>query len=92
MNRIMCLKITIQIYILEQIFHIENKDLIISLLIFIDSHFCIFKLKVQNLYKKKNDNIHKSEAENITEYQMISKLTFFRIIIPKSMKIRQLFH
>ena len=31
-------------------------------------------------------------AANITEYQIVLKLIFFRIIIPKFMKIRQLFH
>ena len=53
----------------------------------------------------KNDNIHKSEAheksdnqtnidniENITEYNIIPKLIFLRIIIPKFMNIRQLLH
>ena len=31
-------------------------------------------------------------AANITEYHIISKLIFLRIIIPKFMMIRQLFH
>ena len=31
-------------------------------------------------------------AANISEYHIISKLIFLRIIIPKFLKIRQLFH
>ena len=45
--------------------------------------------------KKANDqtNIDKYRvAANITEYHIISKLIFLRIIIKKFMKIRQLFH
>ena len=53
-----------------------------------------------NCILNKNDNIHKNEVQesdkyrvavNITEYHIISKLIFLRIIIPKSMKLRQLF-
>ncbi len=43
----------------------------------------------------KNHNIYKNRywvAANITEYHIISRLIFLRIIIPKFMKIRQLFH
>ncbi len=53
----------------------------------------------------KNDNIHKSKAQqigqtnndknriaaNFTEYHILSKLIIQRIIIPKFMMIRQLF-
>ena len=45
--------------------------------------------------KKSDDqmNIDKyGVAANITEYYIITKLIFQRIIIPKFMKIRQLFH
>ena len=45
--------------------------------------------------KKSDDqtNIDKYRvAANITEYQIISKLIFLRIIIPNFMNIRQLFH
>ncbi len=45
--------------------------------------------------KKSDDqtNIDKYKvAVNITEYHIISKLIFLRIIIPKLVMIRQLFH
>ncbi len=57
--------------------------------------------------KNKNDNIHKNEvqeigltdeywqyrvAANITEYHIISRLIFLRIIIPKFIEKSQLFH
>ena len=46
-------------------------------------------------FKKSDDhtNIDKYRvAANITKYHIISKLILLRIIIPKFMKIRQLFH
>ena len=46
-------------------------------------------------FKKSDDqtNIDKYRvAANITEYHIISKLIFIRIIIPKFMKKRRLFH
>ena len=46
-------------------------------------------------FKKSDEqtNIDKYRvAANITEYHIILKLIFLRIIIPKLMKIRQLFH
>ena len=50
---------------------------------------------IKTKFKKSNDqtNIYKYRvAANITEYHIISKLIFLRIIIPKFMKIRQLVH
>ena len=49
---------------------------------------------IETKFKKSDDqtNIDKYKvAENITEYPIISKLTFLRII-PKFMNIKQLFH
>ena len=46
-------------------------------------------------FKKSDDqtNIDKYRvAANITEYHIISKLIFLRIIIPKFIEKRQLFH
>ncbi len=45
--------------------------------------------------KKSDDRTNNDKyriAANITEYHVISKLVLLRIIIPKSMMIRQLFH
>ncbi len=50
---------------------------------------------IKTKFKKSDDqtNIDKYRVlANITEYHIISKLIFLRIIIPKFMKIRQLFH
>ena len=46
---------------------------------------------------KKSDGDHTNidiyrVAANITEYHIISKIIFLRIVIPKFMKIRQLLH
>ena len=49
---------------------------------------------IKTKLKKSNDqtNIDKYRVEtNITEYHIISKSIFLRIIIPKFMEIRQLF-
>ena len=42
--------------------------------------------------KKRSENRKKRSSKSITEYNNISKLTYLRIIIQKSMMIRQLFH
>ena len=48
-------------------------------------------IKAKLLKSNDQTNIDKYRvAANITEYHIISKLIFFRIIIPKFMKIRQL--
>ena len=50
---------------------------------------------IKTKFKKSDDqtNIDKYKvATNITEYHIRSKLIFLRIIIPKFMKIRQLFN
>ena len=50
---------------------------------------------IKTKFKKSDDktNIDKQRvAKNNTEYNIISKLIFLRIIIQKFMKIRQLFH
>ena len=50
---------------------------------------------IKTKFKKSDNqtNIDKYKvAANITVYHIISKLIFLRIIIPKFMKIRQLFH
>ena len=53
------------------------------------------KTFIKTKFKISDDqtNINKYRlAANITEYHIISKLIFKRIIIPKFMMIRQLFH
>ena len=60
--------------------------------IFIKTRMTTF---IKNELQKSDDqtNIYKlREAANITEYNIISKLIFLRIIISKFMKIMQLFH
>ena len=50
---------------------------------------------VKARFKKSDDqsNIDKYRvAANITEYHIISKLIFLKVIIPKFMKKRRLFH
>ncbi len=50
---------------------------------------------IKTKFKKSNDktNIDKYRvATNITEYHIISKLIFLRLITPKFMKKRRLFH
>ncbi len=49
------------------------------------------KTKFKKSYDKTNIDTYKVAA-NIREYHTISKLIFHTIIIPKFMKIRQLFH
>ncbi len=43
-------------------------------------------------FKKSDDQTNIDKSSDIREYHTISKLIFLRIIIPKFMKIRQLFH
>ena len=50
---------------------------------------------IKKKFKKSDDQTNIDQhrvTANITEYHIISKLIFLRIIIPKFMKIRQLFH
>ncbi len=58
-------------------------------------HFFYMTSKHQmfNFYKtlKKKSNKYRV-VENITEYPILSKLIFLRIIIPEFMKIRKFFH
>ena len=49
------------------------------------------KAKLNKSHHQMNIDKYK-EAANITEYNIILKLIFLRIIIQKFMKIRQLFH
>ena len=49
---------------------------------------------INTKFEKSNDKTNIDNyrvATNITEYQIISKLIFFRIIIPKFMEKKQLF-
>ena len=50
---------------------------------------------IKTKFNKSDDQTNTGKfrvAGNITEYYIISKLIFLRIIIQKFMKIRQLFH
>ena len=49
------------------------------------------KANLKKLYVETNIDKYRVAA-NITEYHIISKFNFLRIIIPKLMKVRQLFH
>ena len=49
------------------------------------------KIKLKKSDRQKNIEKYRVAA-NITEYHVMSKLIFLRIIIPKFIKIRQLFH